>query len=203
MDETRQIRFLIAPFYFFASLIGGAFLAGALQVDVLTDAQLHTVVALAALIIASALPLGFLIGSISILALRGLSVLWRWSSYEVQLQPETWQRLWPRFQTGQPYEKSLELYAAATFDHELLSRGVHEWLTRRWTAFNVAVHSCTALLLALLVGILLPFSVKPAWWVSTAVLAAVFILHARFASRDTMRMIDFQSHRQATPSGAT
>ncbi len=207
MDEARQVRFLVAPFYFLASLLAGAVLAGRICPASLTDVQLNSVLAIGAAVLASTLPLGFLLGSVSILALRaiflvGSALHWTHNAnYEASLSPETWKRIWPKLQMPEDFsfEASLALYTAATYDHELLHRGIHEWLGRRWNAFNVSVNSATALLLAPFAGGLLSIAVKPAWWIPSLVLAAVFLTTAVLAWRDTMQMIEFQAHRSPAP----
>jgi MFS family permease len=206
MDEARQVRFLVAPFYFLASLVAGAMLAGKVTPDNLSDAQLKSVLAAAAAIIAATVPLGFLIGSLSIMALRAIFRLGsalRWahnSTYEASLSPETWGRIWSRLRMApeRPFAPPLALYTAATYDHEVLPRGIHEWLGRRWNAFNVSVSSATALVLAPIVGALLSIPLKPAWWITSIVLVVLFLATATLAWRDTMKMIEFQSYRAPT-----
>ena len=84
----------------------------------------------------------------------------------------------------------------ATFDHELLAPGIHTWLLRRWNAFNVAAHSVVALALAHLLAPAFSIPLGCAWLATTVVSIAILGWTAFNAWRDTMGMIEFQSHRQ-------
>jgi hypothetical protein len=51
-----------------------------------------------------------------------------------------------------------ELWAAAAFDRAILCNkynGVHRWLLRRWTAFNIATTSFVGLFLSIIVGLVI------------------------------------------------
>jgi hypothetical protein len=118
-------------------------------------------------------------------------------TYEARLSDSTFERICKRLDTDQAKDKKLTLYVAATFDHELLAPGVHTWLLRRWNSFNVSAHSIVALLLAHIVFAPI-FSIPQVrnWWESTAALVAVLFINAFCAWRETMNMIEFQSHRK-------
>jgi hypothetical protein len=141
-------------------------------------------------------PVGFLISALSVLVLRLLAYLGGEPTYEAVLSDDTIKRVWAQLGTQQDKDNRLVLYAAATFDHELLEPGIHTWLMRRWNSFNVAAHSIIALLLAH--GAAFVFSIPQSWgWAaSTLVLIAILFVAAYDAWHETMTMIDFQSHRR-------
>src|SRR5258708_16420250 len=82
-------------------------------------------IALAGLFGAAAFPLGFLLTSVSILFLRVVALLCR-VEYEAVVSEAAWENMWCRIRSNLPRHPSWDLYAAATFDHELLSTPIHE-----------------------------------------------------------------------------
>jgi hypothetical protein len=195
MDQDRQIRFAIPPFFLLASLFWGAHLDG---VDVPAIFKPETAKEFLGLITATALmilPIGFLIGTISVTVLTLLGSIARSSTYEASFSDSTLERIWGQLGSTQARRDNLTLYAAATFDHELVAPGIHTWLLRRWNSFNVATNSIVALILAHAVAPI--FSIKQvcAWWGSTLILIALLFFTALKAWRQTMKMIEFQSYR--------
>ncbi len=77
------------------------------------------------------IPTGFLIGTLSVMLLRLLALIARTPTYEAVLKDSTLERIWGELNSAQAKDKKLTLYAAATFDHELLAAGIHTWLLRR------------------------------------------------------------------------
>src|SRR6266446_7888373 len=152
MDQDRQIRLAIPPFFLFASLLWGAYLSHRDLSPILKPETAKEVLGLLAATAVAIVPVGYLISTISVNVLRLLAVIARKPTYEAVLDEATLERIWKQLKTSQPTNKMLALYAAATFDHELLATGIHMWLFRRWTSFNIAVHSIVALVLALLVA---------------------------------------------------
>jgi len=140
-------------------------------------------------------PIGFLISTLSVALLKGLAMIATSPTYEAVLSDSTLERIWGQLQTTQRKDKKLTLYAATSFDHELLATGIHTWLMRRWNSFNVATHSLVALLLAHAVAPVFSIPQVCAWWTSTLVLAGLLFLTALNAWRETMKMIEFQSYR--------
>lgn len=195
MDQVRQIRFIIAPFFFLGNLLLGAWLGNLFSIEVVAKWQPQTVVAIGGVLVAALLPLGFLIGGISVLFLRTVFCVISKGHYEVSLSDDTWQRIWPALKANVQRTRSNELYSGVTFDHEILHDGIHDWLVRRWNAFNISVNSCTAVVLAHLVGFALAIPLTR-WWVgTTACLFGLFVFIAFVSWRETMGMVDFQSHR--------
>jgi len=187
---------LIPPFFLALSLAAGLYFsvydfAGALK-D-LTDEQIILLTALAG---ASILPIGFFITAVSILILHALGGLRGWGSYVAVLPPVTWDRLWSMLATDKTQNPEWHLYASATFDHELIKPGVHEWIQRRWTTFNLSVHSLVAVVLGHCAAA--SPSINETWqWVSlTVAIVVVFALSGITAWHHTMHMLEFQASRQ-------
>ncbi|MHB0972115.1 MAG: hypothetical protein ACYC7A_17385 [Thermoanaerobaculia bacterium] len=201
MDQDRQIRLAIPPFFLLASLLWGAYLGGLDLSPILKPDTAKEVLGLLAAAAVAILPVGFLISTISVTLLGVLAACFGKSTYEAVLDDSTLKRIWPKLGSGQERDAKLTLYAAATFDHELLAPGIHSWLLRRWNSFNVAAHSIVALALAHAVAPVFSIPQGCAWWATTGVSIALLGWTAFKAWRDTMRMIEFQSNRQQKSSG--
>jgi len=192
MDEGRRFRFLVPPFFFALSIGVGMYFSG-VNFSVIRSYKPEVIIAVAALLGAAALPIGFLLTSLSILILRLIS--WRWGTYEVILSEAAWSNIWPKLRTELPQEKRWRLYAAATFDHELLSTPIHDWLYRRWTTFNLSAHCLAAVLLSHFAALAPSVHETWLWACYTLVLATIFGVNGAIAWRQTMNMLVFQSYR--------
>lgn len=131
MDQDRQIRFAIPPFFLFASLLWGAYLAHRDLSPIFKPEMAKEVLGVLAAAAVAIIPTGFLIGTLSVMLLRLLALIARTPTYEAVLKDSTLERIWGELNSAQAKDKKLTLYAAATFDHELLAAGIHTWLLRR------------------------------------------------------------------------
>jgi hypothetical protein len=200
MDQDRQVRFAIPPFFLLASLLWGAYVGECDLSPILQPENARELLGVLAAAAVSIVPAGFLIGTISVNVLRILFAL-SGRSYEAVLDEATLKRIWKQLKSNMTAERARKdqrwtLYAAATFDHELLPPGIHTWLLRRWNSFNVAVHSITAMLLAHVAAYVFGIPQTCYWWSSTAVMSVLLVMTAVAAWRHTMWMIEFQSHRR-------
>jgi hypothetical protein len=195
MDQDRQIRLAIPPFFLLASLLWGAHLGGLDLSPVLKPDTAKEVLGFLAAAAVAILPVGFLISTISVTLLGVVAAICRKPTYEAVLDPATLRRIWDKLQSKQPESAELVLYAAATFDHELLPAGIHTWLLRRWNHFNVAVHSIVALALAHAVAPVVSIPQGWAWFTTSAISISLLSWTGFKAWRQTMGMIEFQSHR--------
>jgi len=196
MDQDRQIRLAIPPFFLLASLLWGAHLSGrdlSLIFRPETTKELLGLLAATAVVV---IPLGFLISSLTVALLTVSFWLARRPSYEAVLSDSTLDRIWHQLGTTHSRNKNLILYAAVTFDHELLPTGIHTWLFRRWNSFNVATNSIIALFIAHGLGRVFSIRQVCAWWISTLVLVGPLLFTSIKAWRETMEMVDFQSYRK-------
>jgi hypothetical protein len=193
MDESRRLRFLVPPFFTFGLLALGAYLAG-IRPE-LTPYPIDKLISLAAVLAASSIPLGFFITSVSILFLRIILKPFVGGPYEAHLSPETRKLIWAKLRSKLPADKKWDLYAAATFDHELLAPGINGWLQRRWMNFNLSVHCIAAVVLAHVVALFIPVPETIAWIASSVTVVIVFLINAVIAWNQTMGMVEFQASR--------
>jgi hypothetical protein len=200
MDETRRLRFLVPPFFTFGSVALGAYFAG-VGLD-FKGYPIDKLISIGAALAASSIPLGFFITSASIVVLRVILTPFVSGPYEAHLSDETRKRLWPKLRSELPADKKWDLYAAATFDHELLATGINGWLQRRWMTFNLSVHCIAAAVFAHVVGRFLQIPLTVAWAGSTVTVSIVFLINAIIAWRQTMTMIEFQASRVLSSDSA-
>jgi hypothetical protein len=198
MDQIRQIRLLIPPFFLFVSLLFGEHFAGMQPMEYLLQSKdLPTVVAIVGITV---IPLGFLIGAISILWLWGFYFVIRRQHYETDAPKYCakcmLQRLSISAEKASYFSAAdLKFYSVITFDHELLDGPIHDWVTRRWSAFNTSMNCCTALFMAHGLGNFLGIAQTCPWWIFTILLVSVLQVSGWRAYLQTMRMVYFQSLR--------
>ncbi len=199
MDKDRQIRFLYPPlvlvgFWLLAVKLDpnrtlSSFLPNLVAGGGLTAGELIAVITGGGAVVLVA---GYLIGVVSVVSLRVTFAICRRKTYEVQ-----WSRAWHRLvakKVGLSNDGDSEiLYLVAILDHLLIPKEMHSWVFRRWSAFNVAIHSCAALVLALVLVYLSGLS--PNWEWTLMWLGSLLVLATQsvFAWRDTMGMLEFLS----------
>jgi len=198
MDQSRQIRFLIPPFFLYASLFWGDYVScGNLFEQITSQPSLKVFFSIVGLG-ASTIPLGFLIGSIPIALFNLIELLLKifnkhWS-YEVWIKKEDAKKLWNKV-TKQEFNFKKTFYASATFDHGILEKGVNSWMMRRWNAFNTNLNCCIALMLAHVIGSFLSVKQSRSWYATTGVIFVALLINAIMAYWKTMKMIEFQANR--------
>jgi hypothetical protein len=195
MDEARRFRFLIPPFFLALSVATGLYFSDYSFQQTLKSFSTEELVALGAVAGASILPIGFFLTSVSILGLHLSARMSGLRTHEAVLPTATWEQLWPLLCTHLPQSPEWNLYGSATFDHEMLSAGVHEWIQRRWTTFNLSVHSLTAVLASHLTALSPAIRETWQWVLLTMAFAAIFGLSGFIAWCHTMRMLEFQASR--------
>jgi hypothetical protein len=195
MDELRRIRFFIPPFIFFLSLFWGSYLSNVTPPPWIKNLTYKDLLNLAVILAGAAIPLGFVINSISITFLRFFFFIIRRGTYEVWLNKEALKRIEKLVGSGIKLDKKWELYGVATFDHGLLDKRLNEWIGRRWTIFNLSAHSCIAIIIAHILAPFLQISYSEDWGLSSIFFIIIFIISAIIAYKHTMQMLDFQSRR--------
>jgi hypothetical protein len=204
MDEHRTIRFQVAPILFVASLLWGAWfdqtkhawLVGALNG---TDGfKLIGLIAGGGVVIFAG---GYIIGTLTYFLLRAFFRFrprcWGKSRYhEVAMREDRFKQVWEKLRVRpQEPDRWQELFAGAAFDYDVIRKehkGVHEWMFRRWNAFNIATTSILGLALSLVFGrLVLNIQLTPAWWISVAIFEVVLVVTMCWAWHDTMNMLDF------------
>jgi hypothetical protein len=196
MNEERTIRYVTPPAFFLGSLLLGVWLADPSRLEQLAkDDFLH----LAAAIGASLFPIGFVITGVSTFILFLLSLFSRSNEpYQAALDDAAWGRIWQLLKFQEPPEKSRmnKLNAAQTFDHELLPEQTHAGAARLWSAFNIAAHSSTALILSLPAGhYFLAISWSAPWVISTLLFTFLLCGIAIVTWRRHMAFLDLQTRR--------
>jgi hypothetical protein len=171
MDEVRKVRYLVAPFFFFASLLWGNYLAG----RGLPESSKEVIT----LAVASIFPIGFLIGAAS------------HSDRVVLFYPE--RKVQRGFTRRAGSAEDLETFGY----HETLSPGV-QWIMRSWSGYVVSTHSFVALVPAIFIGhVFIPWTCG--WWVTTLITSMVLLVNAGATWNQCTKMIEFQSMRSSLP----
>ena len=195
MHEERQFRFLIPPFFCGLSSLAGAWFSGVDVVGFIQGLTPQQLLALGAAVGAAALPIGFFLTSISLLLLRLIAICCCRQTYEVVVPRQWLQRIWPLLRLDIKEDTGWLLYAAATFDHELVPSATHAWIQRRWSIFHVSAHSAVGVLLSHSVA-LFPAVRETCSWVTISVVCTLILGVSGFiAWYQVMRMLEFQSHR--------
>jgi hypothetical protein len=207
MDEARTIRFYVAPVLFLMSLIWGAWFDPAMKQHVILDHlqvdNLSKLIGLAAGGGFVVFAFGYIIGTLTYAILRllfWLKGLCRRSSryHEAGFSSESLKNIWLR--TGHPsptdtQQEVQELSAVVVFDFGIIRgkyKGVHQWLVRRWNAFNIGMTSAVGLVLSFIIGrCVLCISLQWQWWGPVGFLAVVCVCVACCAWRDGRRMVCF------------
>jgi hypothetical protein len=202
MDEDRRIRFLVAPVLFLACLAWGAWL----------DPERPEIFSVWPKD-ASAL-LGLLAGG-GVVVFAGGYILGTWNQFvltivfrvrhyfgwtrsqfhEVSMSDDALSRAVARLNPSVPRDLRIdELYIGAAFDFDIIKTqrpGIHDWMFRRWNAFNIGTSSIWGIYLALPFGICLGIHLTHVWVASTMVFVIIVACVARWAWLDTMNMLEF------------
>ncbi len=194
LDQLRELRLLIPPFFLFSSLLWGAFLAQSPLLAHLTklkDAQTLTVAAAGA----ATIPLGFVISVVGLTALRTLFWIFpkRWLvvKWDVPYSEASVERMCRVLKLER--DMSRDLQTIARFDRTVMPKEVLEWILRRWTSFLVSVHSIVALVLAHVIALLVGIQ-QTTWWGCTTLLICILLVpHAVTAWREAGKMGDVES----------
>ncbi len=205
MDPTRQIRLLVAPFFFFVS-VASAYCSAGIALPLSNDKS-----AFVGAIALAILPMGFLISTLTIVLLRRLFRLFG-SNFETDLSEADMDRIWlqlhpklSRRKSAQNSEtkqaktsKDEEIYIAASFDHGFLyenHRGLHEWLMRVYSAFMTSANSFVAILLSYVAKLILDLHPSYFWWLCTVTVEILLLIGAIMARRNLLGMLRFQFNR--------
>lgn len=159
MDENRQIRFLIPPFFLYASLLWWAYIDPSLHCWLigLTGDTFREILPILAAAGAATIPLGFSIGTLGVFILKCIFRVLTWGRRgprqicEASVSEASFASILRRAKAPDDATDGKRpnlLYAVATFDHALLPKGIHEWLRRRFNAFVVAFNSALAIVIS-------------------------------------------------------
>lgn len=204
MDQVRQIRFLIPPFILFVSLIWGVFWSDPNHI-LWSEFLGSNLLAKVGILLTSTLPAGYLIGLFKVFILKFLFCRSP-HSYECHISIETLKLMSQeanisfnedKFEAyNNKDRKRIEHFTQVMFDHGLIYnkyKGVHEWMVRRWSSFNISIDSVIALLLALIFGLIFKIHLSIVWIAFSVILCLGFIVMAYWSYNDTMKMNEFQA----------
>lgn len=210
MDEDRRIRFLVAPFLFFASLATGMLLDAEWRPvlwNAIREIPKESIAAMITILVSGGIGIfaaGFVIGTFTYVLLRVSFLAVSWCTggsrqHEIALSDDTLNALRRELKStlanGPGRNRIDELYIGVTFDHgvlRMLNDGLHNWMVRRWNAFSINATSATGLALSLLFGGSL--GISSCWWYAAIVMIAItFCITAIWAWHDTMMMLSFQA----------
>lgn len=194
MDADRRVRFLVAPVLLIASLLWGALLDQNYRQCIFNGLgninDLSKLIGVAAAGGFAVFAFGYVVGTITYFILVVWFRLWglrpgKSQFYEASLSNDALEQVWVTLHCGaaddrhEMNKRKQELYAVAAFDHGVLRenyRGIHLWLVRRWSAFNIGATSAVGLGLSFVLGrfnpvIRIPF--QPGWWVPVGGLGVI------------------------------
>jgi len=196
MDQNRQIRFLIPPFFLFASLFWADFLSCSNIIARIAAQPNINILAIVAALGASTIPIGFLLGAIPIGVFNAVGCVCKNWNYESSISLRAFKQIWPQLETKLKFDLQKRFYASVTFDHDILPKGINKWIMRRWNAFNININCFTALLLSHIVRPL--FSIETTCYcvLTTVLIMALLLFNAIMAWCQTMKMIEFQATRK-------
>jgi hypothetical protein len=217
MDEARTIRFYVAPVLFLMSLIWGAWFDPIKQHEIIEHLErvddLSKLIGLAAGGGFVVFAFGYIIGTLTYAILRFSfwckACCFGGSQYHeagvLRSDPSDLDSIWSR--TGHPVatdpqakdhqQKLQELSAVVVFDFGIIRgkyEGIHQWLVRRWNAFNIGATSVAGLLLSFAVGrymFCISFSWK--WYAPVGIFIAACVYVACCAWWDGRRMVRFMA----------
>lgn len=209
MDPIRQIRLIIAPFFFFLSL--------GLALWPLENPQITTT-HIIGIIGISTLPLGFLISNITIILLRLIFRIFG-RNYETDFTVADVNRIWDNLNIRAQYrdelfpqnstrinKSSLDNILDVTIihDHGILynnNRGIHEWIMRAYSGFVISINSVMAIIFSYIVAFYLDFrsifEIKhhADWLIWTSIVLMILLVGALRARDDLFRTTRFQTYR--------
>jgi len=202
MDDVRKIRLLIPPFFLIGSLLWGLWCDHQTSLNTLMPGiKLDDPIALLSLIAGGGLivvTFGFLLGTITIFFLRTIFKCFG-KNHEVAVSGDAMQRIQKHLSIPDELcNKKNEFFTGVAFDHETLKNekeGIHLWLVRRWSGFNISANSTTALILSLLFGKFLGIEITSDWLLTLIPIILLLVWSATMAWLDSMGMVEFQARR--------
>jgi len=220
MDEERKIRFLVAPILFVASVLWGAWWdhsARELMEQVLTDHTDHPdwskVISLIAGGGFAVFVAGYVIGTLTTFFLGALFQIGHRVGFtksqfqDISMSDGAFDIVWKRLEAPKEWARSQELFAGAAFAYDVLLKdhaGVHQWMFRRLTAFNIAATSICGLLLSFLFGhCVVGITWTLAWCFPVVVFAFILGVTAWVAWHDAMDMFDFMISLESAKEAGT
>ena len=203
MDKSREIRLLIPPFFFFMFLALGLYwtepMPDWLNTCINSELIKENILGLIAIIVGASIPIGFLIGAISVLILKLIFVNSN-SSFdcgstesEIKNIKESVSQFRLSNREIEINEKSRRTAYVILMEYGILNNkfpNILQWLARRWSGYIIPVYSATAILLAIITGnILLGMALNLRLIIISLILIVILVIHGFIARREFYRVI--------------
>lgn len=209
MDKEREIRFLYPPLivaaYFVWGWLGsshgfqelGAIAAVIQNIGAVTGTVAGVLAGSTLILVA-----GYLLGTLTYFILRMFALLRGLQSHEIPSDESVHDEIWNASGIiGRRHRDTGEIQMATVWlDFRTYQKGIHEWIVRRWNAFNLSMN--------VMVGIALCWGwawwhlglcgMSAAWFFSGVSGMIVFGTNAYFAHTDMMGMIRYAANKAAT-----
>jgi hypothetical protein len=199
MQPTRGLRVALPPFVLYGAVILAYAVTGTL-LEFLAGLEGHKTV-VAGIVAASIVPLGYVIGGMSILTLKlfGYIGLVGHGRYDLPYKSEDTSLLLDDLGIVNGTEDD-RLNAARTFIHEAKDAWLTDFVSRLWDASMAYFGSMIALILsALYVYVYLKATSICWWWIMAGVMFLVFLGSWYTARKEIDKVVTFQiKHRAST-----
>jgi len=200
VDHLRQVRFVLAPMVFLASILLAAFEGGHLSWKYIFSLDGSQLVAIGGVVLAFTLPVGFLIGAITQAGMHRYFMC-RWGeTFDASFKPEQWPHVWKASKTPEDMRTNAnKLYATVVLElgDEEKNRGIIGWIDRRWNACHASMNAILAAIFSWIVFPPLGLEAGPFWWVAFAVLTLVCAHQAWRTWHEVMGLIAFRAELNA------
>ena len=212
MDPIRQIRFLIAPFFYFCFVFMGWLTSNfPCNMCYLRHLETGTIAGIVAVLGAATLPIGFLINSISLI------IFWLFRPIGIPiytgLSDDDIKRIWPLIYSsinlgerkrwylfkGKQFQNNDKWFTSVTFDHECLKKyspGIYDWMVRGYSAFTISVNCTIAVVLAFISIYFLEINFSYIWFALAVAITVIMLFGAIIAWNNNTKMEKFQSCRK-------
>ena len=190
METVRNFRILFPPSVLLGMVLLAEWLNGCLWVELAELGEKNLLTAVAGVVAAALIPVGFAIGGITLLIQWFVFCLFFRKDYQLVLKMESVERLWPLVKLPRIPDKDSALYGAQVFSHQL-----DEWLVaymdRLWDTANGYAGALLALFIALGWFWAADRPWNSVWGIVALVLAVIFVLIIWRARREIARIVNF------------
>ncbi len=206
MDPNRQIRLIIAPFFFYATIISAGLASNDFKA-IWPFRHYPDSTAIIGLIALSTLPLGFLLNAISSLfftMLRSIKGI-RWN-VEFDRSDRFFNRVRDNLglkYINNAYPKKIKPHFKRnlfiTFDHEFLKEqrnGIFEWQVRLYSVVTISFNSALAILLGIIYVCALEIKPGETWCIIIDCVIILLLINFFVSRRSLLKMHRFRSYRK-------
>jgi len=196
MDVFLNIRIILPPSLFFASLLVAEFLGDPSLSITIKSLDAQQVAAYAGLIGGALLPLGFVFNGLTQLLLRCIII--RNDCFDSCLQNAAWERIFDRLRLSPrwgPKERDYRRWAAATYVRIKIAKNLFELIERRSAAINAYATAVIALSLSWVIAFyVLHIHMTCTWYLVAFLALGICLTMTIMLWKETMSLIEFLSH---------